>query len=288
MSKPAWVNIGLFTLIILLSIYLFSPTQQADEETPVISKIDGETIHRIEISRKDLDDLIFHKNGGLWYMDSPLQFKADKTRMDPLLHLLKTASHAQLSTDENSLRHFALDAPEITLKMNEFEFRFGDTDAIDHRRYVLFNGTIHLTEDFLYQHLKTDAGFFAEKKLLSEKTRISKIKFPQNELNRVNNTWQLTGSTDMTPAELQYLVTSWEQAAAILTSTYREQKEESFITVFDENAQAIEFVIVATEPHLILARKTLGIQYHLGSDEAQKLLPGNNLITTGEQQSPDA
>ena len=41
-----------------------------------------------------------------------------------------------------------------------------------------------------------------------------------------------------------------------------------------DDGQTLEFIIVATEPYLILGREALGIQFHMGSDDAQRLLLG--------------
>ena len=276
MNKQTWINIGLLGFIIILASYLLLSEKPDEEELPLVSTIDGNNIDKIEITRKGLDNFSFEKEEADWFMRSPLTFKANNARINAMLRLLKSESHAQLDPGQNPLERFALADPDIIMKLNEYEFRFGNTDAIDQRRYVLFNNTIHLTNDFLYQQLTTNAAFFADTKLLPEGFKINAIQFPDNELNKFDDQWQLQKLMDISPTQLQRLVNSWENAVAVSASVYKAPETESFITVSGADESILKFVIVGTEPHLILGRKDLGIQYHMGSDEADKLLLKEN------------
>ena len=68
------------------------------------------------------------------------------------------------------------------------------------------------------------------------------------------------------------LIYNWKNTVAISVSRYEAPETESLIRITTKNNETIVFVIVRTQPHLVLGRKDLGIQYHMGSDEAQKLL----------------
>ena len=205
-------------------------------------------------------------------MQAPLALRANPARLDALLRLPATESHAELDPAKHPPERFGLGQPAIIMKLNENEFRFGGTDAIDGRRYILFQDRIHLTDDFLYRQLTTNAAFFADLKLLPEAFTIARIRFPDNELYKANGQWRLKTPRDISPARLQRGVGAWRDAVAISASAFKPSAAPERIRVIADDGQTLEFIIVATEPHLILGREALGIQFHMGSDDAQRLL----------------
>ena len=274
MDKRLGVNLGLLGIILVLVLFVVYSDEEVVEESIPISNIDPESINQIEVQRRDLKDFIFIKEGENWFMQSPLSVKANPARINTMLRLLNSQSHAQLNASE--LQRYALDEPSIVLKLNDQHFAFGSTDAIDQRRYVLYDNTVHLTDDFLFQQLNTNAAFFADTTLLPEGFDIKAIEFPDNKLELLGGRWQLQELADINPETFEKTVFNWNNAMAISASKYSEPAQKETITLIDKNNERIEFVVVATEPHLILGREDLGIQYHMCSDEAEKLILKEN------------
>lgn len=272
MNKRIWINVGLLVFILILYTVLTVPDKNESQSLALLSSIDTNEITKIEVIRKELDNFLFNKEGESWKMISPLSVLANNARINAMLRLLKTEVHGQINPNEIELKRFDLDPAKITVKLNEHTFRFGNTDAIDQRRYVLFENKIYLTNDSLYAQLTTNAAFFADTKLLPEGIKINAIQFPENKIEKQNGEWQLQNIMDINPLELKQIVFSWKNAMAISTSKIAEDQTGATITIMTKKDRSIKFVIVKTEPNLILGRKDLGIQYHLGSDEADKLL----------------
>ena len=260
------INLGLAAFIAL-----FKP-ETGGEPARLAAGLKRDTIKRIEVRRQALDDFIFEKQGADWFMQAPLALRANPARLDALLRLPATESHAELDPADHPPERFGLGQPAIIMKLNEHEFRFGGTDAIDGRRYILFQGRIHLTDDFLYRQLTTHAAFFAELKLLPEAFTIARIRFPDNELYKANGEWRLKTPRDISPARLQRGVGAWRDAVAISAGAFKPTTAPERIRVIADDGQTLEFIIVAIEPYLILGRRALGIQFHMGSDDAQRLL----------------
>jgi Domain of unknown function (DUF4340) len=271
-DKRIWINIGLLAFIVLLATILLLPAEKTEQELPRLSTIDSNNIVQIEVFRKGLDNFSFNKQVKAWYMNSPLQFRANKARINAMLRMLKVESHGQLNPAEHELKQFDLADPIITMKLNDHVFQFGNTDAIDQRRYVLFNNSIHMVNDFLYQQLMTNAAFFADTKLLPDNLEINSIQYPDNQIDLVDGHWQMQTLMDISPDQLKRIVFNWQNATALSVSKYDAPESITAIKLSTSNGESVEFIIVATEPHLILSRKDLGIQYHMGSDEADKLL----------------
>ena len=210
-------------------------------------------------------------------MQSPLQFKVNPSRINAMLRMLTVESHGSLNPAEVDLARFELAEPKVTMKLNDYEFQFGNTDAIDQRRYVLFDNKINMVNDSLYQQLMTNAAFFADTKLFNDDTEITDIEFPDYEVEKIDGVWKILLMPEIKPDQLESFVFSWQNATAISVSRYEAPETESLIRIKTRDNKTIVFVVVSTEPHLILGRKDLGIQYHMGSDDAQKLLLHANI-----------
>ncbi len=271
MDKRLFINIGLLAFIALLLILILNSNEETKQETEKLSSIDQSEIVKISVARKDLDNFIFDKNNEAWRMISPLQIRANNARINAMLRLLKAESHSQLKPTDVELEALGLDEPAVILRLNDHEFKFGNTDAIDQRRYVLFNETIHLTNDFLYNQLMTNAAFFATPQLLTEGAEIKSIEYTDNKIELIDDHWQLQTLMDISPDQLKRIVFNWKNASALKAEQYNAPENESFITITTNN-ETIKFVIVSTEPHLILGRKDIDIQYSMASEETEKLL----------------
>ncbi len=260
-------------------------TEEETQELARLSTIDHNDIVQIKISRKDKEDFAFNKQGETWYMDSPQHFRANNSRINAMLRMLSVKSYSQLNSAEVDLETIGLADPAIVMKLNDHEFKFGKTEAIDLHRYILYNGEIHLTNDFLYHQLMTSAAFFADPRLLPEKMEFNSIQFPENKIELVDGQWQLQTLMDISPDQLKRLVFNWKNSAAISTSKYKAPETESIIKISSANNVSIQFVIVSTEPHLVLGRKDIGIQYNMASDEARKLLLSSD-VNINEEAEP--
>lgn len=260
------------------------PEDKTNQDLPRLTTIEQNDIVKIEVLRKNLDNFEFNKQGEAWQMHSPLTFLANNARINAMLHLLKSQSHGRLNPDEIDLARFHLADPIITLKLDDHVFQFGNTDAIDQRRYVLFDGKIHLVNDSLYAQLTTNAAFFADPKILPLDMDINAIQFPDNKIELIDGNWQAQSLIDINPEQLKRIVFNWNNAAAISVSKYTAPETELSIVVSSLSGTTIRFVVVSAEPHLILGRKDIGIQYHLGSDDAEKLLLVENPETNVSQE----
>ena len=125
--------------------------------------------------------------------------------------------------------------------------------------------------------LTTNATFFADPKILPTDMKIDAIQFPSNRMELINDNWQTQKLIDMEPEQLKKIVFSWNEATAVSVSKYMKPVKKSSITVSSSDGITIKFFIVSTKPYLILGREDIGIQYHLGNDESEKLLLTENL-----------
>jgi len=264
-NKRIWINIFLFVVVILLSIIILSEKDKIEEELPSLSTIDPNNISKIEVLRKNLETLSFSKNEDEWKIDSPLQFQANSARIKSILNILTTKSYKTFNL--NDISQFDLRSPRVILKLDKDNFSFGTTNPIDQKRYILFNETVHLIDDYLFPQLMVNAFFFVDTKLLPKNIDISSIEFPDNKFQKDNDKW-VSSTNKYNEEEIIKIVSKWDKAIAVSVSEYKKGEDEGMVSVQALSGEKINFIIVKTGPYLILGREDIGIQYTLGGDDA--------------------
>ena len=63
--------------------------------------------------------------------------------------------------DKVDIEKFELRSPKVILRLDENEFLFGTTNPIDQKRYIIFDKTMHLIDDYLFPQLMVNVFFFA-------------------------------------------------------------------------------------------------------------------------------
>lgn len=255
------------------------------EENTIVSSIDIASINNIVITRQNKPELIFSKRQNNWFMDEPLKIRVNIARINAMLKLAKSESHGEFNAKEINLVALELHQPAISMSLNDHQFQFGTTDGIDQRRYVLYQDKVFMVNDFLFAQLDSKPGFFADTLLLPPGTKLKKINFPNNEFSLIDDTWQMQTLMDIKPDQITRLVYSWENATAISVSSYQTPQIDFPIVLTTKDDKTIRYEIISTDPYLILGRKDLEIQYHMASDEAQKLLLQEN--TTDDQPTEE-
>lgn len=163
MKKYTKLNLALLTVIAVIAAFLLlNDTERAEQAPVTVSKIDRRRITVITINSDQRKDIIFDKKSGAWQMVSPLHARANSTRIAAILSLLQARSYTQLNAGGMDLGKFDLVKPAVTLKLNHYEFLFGNSNPLEGRRYLLFQGVIHLIDDGLYQQLQQPADFFIQ------------------------------------------------------------------------------------------------------------------------------
>ena len=270
MNQRIWINISLLVVIFALSVIIFFNKNEIEDELLPLSSINPKSIININVQRKNLDNLFFSKSDGVWNMITPLQFQANRARIESILKILETKSYNQFNLDEVDIAQFALRSPAVILELNENKFSFGTNNPINQRRYILFNKKIHMIDDFYFPQLTTNAAYFAETKLLPDKTNIISIQFPEYTIRLNNGKWQ-TSIPEYDEEKVKKIINKWKEIIAISVSRYEKQEGQKTITISSISGQEINFAIVTTAPYLILGREDLGIQYNMGMDDAKQM-----------------
>ena len=287
MRSRLLVNLVLFLIVIGLALFLTRPVNDDIQQVTYISDIEPESISNIKITRRDLDDIIFSKINDKWMMQSPYKIAANKVRINSLLRLLKYPSYVQLDKNEVELDRFLLDDPEVSLLLDNTRIDFGDTSPLgeNEQRYILLGNTVHLTNDNIFQQLKTNASFFVSPGLIPGDGNITAIQFPDHRVHLVDGIWQIDPALDISADDIIALVKAWEGAQAVTVRKYIETDQNNQVIIELDQGPPVTFIITSPLPNLVLARPEFNIQYHLSGYDAGRLFPGN-YYAPGNQADP--
>ena len=269
-NQRIWINISLLVVIFVLTVIIFFNKNEIEDELLPLSSINPKSIININVQRKNLDNLFFSKSDGVWNMITPLQFQANRARIESILKILETKSYKQFNLDEVDIAQFALRSPAVILELNENKFSFGTNNPINQRRYILFNKKIHMVDDFHFPQLTTNATYFAETKLLPDKTNIISIQFPEYTIQLNNGKWQAS-IPEYNEEKAKQIINKWQGVIAVSVNKYEKQEGQKIITINSTSGNEINFAIVAIEPYLILGREDLGIQYNMDMNDAKQM-----------------
>jgi hypothetical protein len=150
------LNIVLFGAIVaLVAIAYWLPGHHELAKLPLVSSLQAEAVHSIDLQRRAQQSVSFVRNTGdsaqQWVMITPSKGPANAEKVAALLNILQTRSTATVPADE--LQRFELDQPRVSLQFNDETWSFGASHPLDGRRYVLHNGVVHLVDDRFFHHL---------------------------------------------------------------------------------------------------------------------------------------
>ena len=272
MRSRLLITLCLLLAVIGLALFLVRDDGEKPEHADVpLTGIAAETINQIRITRSRQDEIRFEKQSGLWMMQSPYQLRASDLRINTMLNLLGAHSYAQHNSKDTQLSRFLLDQPQVSIEFNGARIDFGDVSPLGEQRYVLYNNVVHIINDALFQQLQAPAYFFLNTRLLPERTMINAILLPGHAIRRQQGVWTVEPASNISADKIVELVNAWRNADAISVSKYEDTAQHDSVRIELENQDAIEFTIVREPPQLILARPNLGIQYHLGNYDAERM-----------------
>lgn len=271
MSTRLLLNLCLLLLVSGALLLLLRPEETTTEAEVQLTDLAPASINRIRIDRRDSDSIHFSKQGESWLMEKPYALPANSARISTMLGLLQAHSYTRLPAEDAELYRFALQDPAVSITFNNTRIDFGDSSPLGETRYVRNDDNIHLVNDSLFQQLQAPASFFLDSRLLPADARITAIHFPEHVLRWQEERWQLTPATEISADRLARIINGWQQAQALSIREYQPAGATDRIRIEFRQQPALEFVIVTPPPQLVLARPDVGLQYHLGRDDAERL-----------------
>lgn len=276
MTARSALNLGLLGLVAALAALVYwEPGVETPAELPKLTALDPAAIGHVVIRPQRGDEIRLDKERGVWMMRAPVATYANEFRIDALLGVARADSRARFDAGALDLARFGLDPPLSVLRLDDVELTFGDSESLDNRRYVRNGATVHLIDDDYFYRLQTGFATFVSNRLLPPSGMPAAIRLPEFGLARDGGKWTLTPAPEPPPSAdaLNEFVDAWRQAQAVQVDRYTGEASRGTITIsFGGDAAPLEFLLLETEPELVLARADLGLRYHLTAEQARRLL----------------
>jgi Domain of unknown function (DUF4340) len=278
MSTRTLLNLVLLLAAVGLALvaYFKPGVKTVDAPRPITTALAPEQTRSITVERLTRDPLRFSNRNGRWFiLVDNRELPAEDFQLRGLLRLLEATATRHYPTGSLDLASLGLQPPQARVAMNDIDFRFGTTDALENQRYVQVGDTVYLIDD-QYQHLlNADWPNFVSRQILEGRGAITRLELPDMTLAYADDGhWRLDPEQEGVGADaLQTFIENWQNATALLTRRYADSASGETVTVHTRDSdEPIVLRIVTRAPDLILARPAWGIQYQLPGSEADSLL----------------
>ena len=137
----AWLaaTVGVLALFVWL-------TRPMPPDHPRVTPLDGRQVRHILLTRGETPVVELQRGDAGWRLVSPRREIADDKVVTELLGLLSARSFRQLPATHDAAR-YGLRPPAAIVRFDDTELAFGAVEPVNHKRYVLGGGRIHLIHD---------------------------------------------------------------------------------------------------------------------------------------------
>lgn len=261
MTSRNLLNLALLIILAgLLALAVYEPGKKEKPVAKAITELELGAINQVRIKSVGHAAIVLEKNAEQWRMRAPFVMPANEGRIQQLLKLAQAKSIASYPMNRVDANQLQLDAPSLSVTLNNVLLRFGATAALDGSRYVQIENTVHLITD-RYSHLaRTAASDFVSPVLLPDSTEINKIDF-------------VSSSVSPQDEQVQSLLQEWRHARAMRVSALDKTLPQTESVVVNVDADKnLRFAVVRAEGEIILQRPDINLQYHFPLEVGQRLL----------------
>ncbi|MDH5471366.1 MAG: DUF4340 domain-containing protein [Gammaproteobacteria bacterium] len=283
MNTRGYLNIFLLILVILLVSFIIWNNNETSYLKLKITNLEKDEINIITIPREKGDIILKSTTSG-WLMHSPYKIRGHEFRINQLLNLTQLIAENSYETGDLNLSQFNLDPSDTSIIFNKTTLEFGTTNPVNLMRYIKSGNKLFLVKDTIYPLLRSQPTSFISLSLLPENSTIKSIAIPAFTVIRdAAKKWKTTPEQNTNADTIQKFIQNWKNSQAFGIHAYMERKNLGHIRVELDNG-LIEFEITDNDPWLILARKDIGIEYHLDKSQISNLL---ELTTQTKKTDPD-
>ncbi len=206
-------SILIVVLVILLSgltLFLVYPTDPNSQKTGGFSTLVQHQIVSIKVQSTKALTIQIEKKSNHWYLTSPINRRADSSRIAIFLAVLTLPRKTIYSAEEVNLKELGLDQPAGTLTLNQQQFFFGNTDFSGKNRYLMHNNQITLIPDLVFPLFKNGLSGVAQLQLAPAEKLIG-IHSSSWTLNKSSNKWT---SNEIPTIEAEKIAAAWTKQRA--------------------------------------------------------------------------
>ena len=286
-----WLNAGLAALIAALALVLvFKPGHHKAPVVPALTTLSAGQIGHIRLLRPGQPEIDLVKSGGRWIMTAPRRARANRFRIEELLHLATARIVTHFTVPAADLGRYGLAKPDAVVWLDDEKISFGGPHPLDPDHYALYRGQVYVVPDHYDNAAIAPLSGFFSTRLIENRGKLVAIRLPRLSLARKpDGSWKVTpADSKLSTDRINTFVDDWRYAQALSVSPYSGKPviARARFTFASSPVKAarghsvaaapgkrvLVLGIVERKPELIFYRKDGGLEYHLPADMASQLL----------------
>lgn len=275
MDQRTRLNLILATVTVALLLAVFSVSRRQDTPaSPLLGELQDQTLTTIQIVNASQTISLIRENDQ-WKMTEPYQHTANEVQIEKMNQLLKIHSVSSFDSRGRDLAPYGLDEKALRVKLNDIDVRFGKTDPLNERRYMLVGNQVHLaSRDIKYLFSMAPEAYLSTR-LLPADASILALKLPTGSLILRQGEWEGSGQLASIKGDaLTRLISEWQYAQALKISAYSKQNGDAVVVELSDGS--IEYTLSREQDDFILAWPARGIQFHLTAETGKHLFLDNS------------
>ncbi len=279
MSKRWMINFGLIALILVFTYignsFDLRTGKRIDDGTAAESPpaVELAAVQTVSI-RTATANLVLTRAGETWMLSSPIGWPANDANLERVMDVTRVAGLAPLPPDEIDLDKLGLQFPQALLQLGDTPVRFGASNNIGQRRYVMIGEAVYLLPDRHLPFISQGLLGFVDRRLLPAALGLTRLELPTLTLSATaGDGWQIDGTDGLTPAQAEQLIANWHQLEASRVKPYQPgATPRQKILAQLPGDERIEFFVLSIDPEIIIANPRIGLQYHFSADYYYQLI----------------
>lgn len=271
--KRKHVNLLLAAILVAGVALLMLDGNDEPKDTP-LTPLQPEDVTQLRIEHPEADAIALEKDGDEWMLTAPVAARSDRYEVNSLLALATTPMHKQFPSDGVDLAALGLAPPKYSVTLNDTRIAFGDTEPLQHQRYVQLGDRVALIDDLGSAAFDADHADLVAKTLLPDGAELQRVALPDLTLVRTADGWQSEPlDASATPERIAPLVEAWSRARAMWNAAENEESPQGEAVALSlAGGEQIHLLVVAREPQLVVSRPDYGVRYHLSKALGEELL----------------
>lgn len=275
MLSRGWIINAVLVILIagLVAFAWLQPDSAPDQAFERISDRPIDEIERVEIDYGPSVIQLERTDTG-WMLQSPVSWPAEATNVRRLLNIMANEIPPLAAAGDVDLENLGLLQPVASLRMDDIELRFGATNNIGERRYLMVDQRIYLMPDVHLAFIAQGLSGLVGRQLLPLPFRIDSIKLPGLSVEKnQDKQWHSSSDTKFSESQLQALVDNWQQLQATRVTPFDlGGSARDVIEIRLENGATIDFIVMSRQPELVIANPSIDLQFHFIREYGDQLL----------------
>ena len=274
LSKRWLINIALILLIAGLALVgIQHEDQSAGASNPSITQLTPDDILSIDIQYGDIR-LDLSRSALGWNLESPIAWPAYDDNVERLLSIVKSESKAIAAASEVDLDALGLLQPTAILSFNDTQLRFGSTNNIGGRRYLMIDSKLYLLPDVYLAFIGQGVAGLVDRRLLPPGFQIVSLELPEFKITLdESKTWRTDHSVELAQSRLIHLIGNWQGLQATRITRFNPDAiPRNLIVANLQDGQIVDFLLMSVAPEIVIAHPEIGIQYHFRAEFHDQLI----------------